>query len=207
MAKQPDDVQLLALALLNYADDEGYFYADPALVRSALRPFDESSTKVRRGLEQLVKCGWIEVCEDPSQHGPIGRVVKFPKHQKIDRPNLSTIKDYWRSTNDQRVFDESSLLEGKGKEGRVGDVGSQDATLAKGSNGQRSPEDSIPRWLEDLRAEYTWVNFDQEVVKARAHLRLPKNKGRQFTQRYFTGWLNRIDKPVTFPQEKPKDIL
>ena len=110
MGKLDDATKCLALALLNFSDDEGYFLADPVLVRSFARPFDEDSTITRRGLAQLEKSDWIEVCEHPS-HGRIGRVVNFTSHQNVDRGKPSKIKEYFESSNDRRMIVEESALE------------------------------------------------------------------------------------------------
>src|SRR5574343_543915 len=157
MGRLPGDVQALALGLLNHADDEGYFLADPAVVRSALRPFDDTATGVRKGLEELVRAGWVEVRTHPT-HGNIGLVVNFPKHQRIDRKNESNLKQYYdlapfdeRSTNARRTLDESSLLEGKGREGNregkgTGKVVALPHPLQSVCNDNRAP--SMPEWKE-----------------------------------------------------------
>lgn len=113
MARQDDATKLLAIGLLNFADDEGYFYACPSLVRSALRPFDDDSSIVRRSIEQLSKIGFIEVREHGT-HGPVGFVVSFSDHQRVDRPKESSIKELYNSTNVRRSIDDQSSLEGKG---------------------------------------------------------------------------------------------
>jgi len=110
MARQPDDVRLMAVALLNIADDEGLFFADPALLRGEVWPFDEDSSRTRRVLEQLERIGWISVREHP-EIGMVGKVVNFTKHQKVDRPTPSKIKGYFDSSNIRRGLDEDSLLE------------------------------------------------------------------------------------------------
>jgi hypothetical protein len=115
MSRQSDCTRLLAIGLLNHADDHGYFYADPALVRSALRSFDEDSTKIRASLGELCAIGYIEMREHPS-HGPIGFIVSFSQHQRVDRPKDSIIKGLFDSTNDRRMIDDKSSLYGKGRE-------------------------------------------------------------------------------------------
>lgn len=113
MGRQPDSIRFGAIGLLSVADDEGYFLADPALIRSQVWPFDESSTNVRRVLAQLSAVGWIEVKTHPT-HGEIGWVVNFSKHQRIDRPSPSKLKPYFldeHSSNVRRALDESSLLD------------------------------------------------------------------------------------------------
>lgn len=125
MTRLDDAARLLAIGLLNFADDEGYFFATPALVRSALRPLDDDSTIVRRCLAQLSEIGYLRIVEHPT-HGPIGLVLSFGKHQRVDRPKPSDLSSMFSevtdnpsvtdSTNDRRMIDERSSLEGKGKE-------------------------------------------------------------------------------------------
>jgi DNA replication protein DnaT len=74
MSRQSDCVRLLAIGLLNLADDEGYFYADPSIVRSALRPFDDDSTIVRAALKTLVQIEYIETFLHPS-HGELRSTI------------------------------------------------------------------------------------------------------------------------------------
>jgi hypothetical protein len=120
MSTQDDSARLAAIGLLNMADDEGYFLAAPGLVRSALWPLDEDSTRARAALEKLEAAGWIEVRETRS-HGKIGLVVNFTRHQRVDRATPSSLKAYLldeSSTSPRRILDDRSLLEGKGKEGK-----------------------------------------------------------------------------------------
>jgi hypothetical protein len=129
LASLNQHARLLAIALLNHADDDGYFLANIALVRAACFPFDDDSTNVRRSLDELSHIGYIEVREATGK--AIGRVVKFKDHQRIDRPQKSKLHDQFaeineekrdsrkfdeRSTNDRRMIDEPSLLERNGKE-------------------------------------------------------------------------------------------
>lgn len=115
--------QALAIGLLNMADDDGYFLGDPAAVRSALRPFDDDSTIVRRALDELSRAGWVTFKTHPEM-GLIGFVANFAAHQRIDRHTPSKLKKYWdlgldeSSTSVRRVLDDRSLLEWKGMEGK-----------------------------------------------------------------------------------------
>lgn len=114
LSKQDDPTRLMAIALLNYADDEGYFYAEPNLVRGFCRPFDDNSTITRRCLDNLSKIGYISICKNEN-YGSIGRIEKFLAHQKIDRATDSKLKQYY-STNPRRTLDEPSTPERKGKD-------------------------------------------------------------------------------------------
>ena len=119
MSRLPYDTRILALGLLNVADDEGYFDADPAYIRAAVL-FREDSSNVRRMLDELSRSGWITLCGTPER--PIGCVVNFRKHQRVDRPQPSRLKQYAlveSSTNDRRVLDDQSTQDqgtGKGKD-------------------------------------------------------------------------------------------
>ena len=95
MARLDAPTQLLAVGLLNYADDDGYFYGNPLLVAGALRPFEgmQGVVAVREDLKKLQKCGWIVFARNKS-HGLIGRVVNFRKHQRINRRTPSKLSEY-----------------------------------------------------------------------------------------------------------------
>jgi len=93
MGRLPEHVQLMALALLNYADDEGYFLADPALVRSFARPFDEDSRKTTGALQELSRIEYVTFHQS-AVHGSIGHIVNFEKHQYTSHPKASKIKQY-----------------------------------------------------------------------------------------------------------------
>lgn len=96
LAKLPESARLMAIGLLTYADDEGFFLADPVLVRNALFPFDETCERLRSDLQNLEQIGYIERIHHP-ERGFLGRVVKFRDHQKISHPTASKIKVYWVS--------------------------------------------------------------------------------------------------------------
>lgn len=120
MGRQDDATKCMALALMNYADDHGYFYADIALVKAFARPFDDESTTCRRTLSRLQEIGFISIYEHPLR-GPIGRIVNFDQHQRVDKPKPSEIKEFFvhdDSTTDPRQIQDASCLEGKGMEGK-----------------------------------------------------------------------------------------
>jgi hypothetical protein len=115
MSRLPYDTRILALGLLNLADDEGYFDADPDYIRGAVL-FREDSSNVRRMLDELSRSGWITLGGTPER--PIGCVANFRKHQRVDRPQVSRLKQYALvedSSNARRTLDDQSTLE-QGKE-------------------------------------------------------------------------------------------
>ena len=170
MGKLDDSAKLLSLGLLNYSDDEGYFYADPSLIRAAIRPFDDCSTIVRRSIEQLKKTGFLAIVEHPT-HGLIGRIVSFSDHQKIDRAKDSKIKELYDSASDRRIIDDDSLLEGKGtgnREQGTGNAASDDAVELFAEEGRpESPRQPLPEnWkkLKPAERQRVKVNFNSPLM-------------------------------------------
>lgn len=91
MSLLPDFTQLLAIGLLNLADDEGYFNANPALIKAALFPLRECSRSITVGLQALSDLEFLRIykVEDGRTYGWI---VKFKSHQVINKPIVSKIK-------------------------------------------------------------------------------------------------------------------
>jgi len=122
MSRQSDAARLLAIGLLNLADDEGYFYADPRTVRNHLRQQDDDSRITHGALNDLSKIGYISIT-DHATHGPIGKVIAFLSHQVINRPTASKIKELYDSGSAHGAFNEDSPPERKGKERKGRDQG------------------------------------------------------------------------------------
>jgi hypothetical protein len=113
MGRLPERTQLLALALLNHADDHGYFHADPAIIRGACAPFREDLATIREDLARLSAVGWVDLREHPTQ-GQIGYVVNWAKHQKVDHPKASKIEGYFIRENLAKTSDRLALDQGSG---------------------------------------------------------------------------------------------
>jgi hypothetical protein len=193
-----DTDRLLAIGLLNYADDEGYFLSNPALVRSALRPFDDDSSIIRASLKMLQKVGWIELFDDVNGR-KVGRIVNFQKHQRIDRPKPSEIKDLCKideeSSNDRRMIEDESLLERKGTGNGTGngieslrDSSRTDAKASWSENGGFEIPESVL-----LRLQKAYPACDVERQAARAHEWLLANplKRKKDHHRFLVSWLGR----------------
>lgn len=87
----PEATHMLAAALLNYADDEGYFNANPGLIKAACFPLRDLSVSVQDSLNMLVQNGFVRigVGTDGKRYG---QVVTFNEHQRVNRPTPSKIK-------------------------------------------------------------------------------------------------------------------
>jgi hypothetical protein len=116
MGRKSDATKLLAIGLLNVADDEGYFYADAKLIRNAIRPFDDESRITTVSIRDLSEIGYISIRKHPT-HGDIGKVVAFADHQVINKPKRSKLRELYEYGIDTVSIPDESRLEGKGKEG------------------------------------------------------------------------------------------
>jgi hypothetical protein len=117
MGRKSDATKLLAIGLLNVADDEGYFYADAKLIRNAIRPFDDESRITTVSIRDLSEIGYISIRKHPT-HGDIGKVVAFADHQVINKPKRSKLRELHEYGIDTVSIPDESRLEGKGKEGK-----------------------------------------------------------------------------------------
>jgi hypothetical protein len=83
---------LLAIALLNYADDYGYFSANLKLINAACFPLREPSVSTPVLLIELCGIDYIQMGKCPNGK-EYGRIKKFNEHQKINRPTDSKLVD------------------------------------------------------------------------------------------------------------------
>lgn len=117
----PEPTHMLAAALLNYSDDEGYFNANVGLIKAECSPLREPSVSIQDSLVLLVSAGYIQLgtTRDGKRYG---QVIGFDEHQVVNRPTPSKIKGLaieWDSSDTpQGIISEPSSLEGKGKEGK-----------------------------------------------------------------------------------------
>ncbi len=207
----PPETHMLAAALLNYADDEGYFNANPLLVKAECCPLREDSTNIRRSLDELSTIGYLRLAEG-SDGKNYGWIVNFKKHQRVDRPKSSAIKDLAtfdeHSTNIRRSI--AVGREGNGREWK----GSYcpELSLRENSEPEKKPEQiaetsfmSFPvttkpgEWtlLQAKVDEYleTFPGLDIPTALRRAKQWLIDNPRRRKTARgmpkFIFGWLER----------------
>jgi hypothetical protein len=142
IAGLPEFTRLVAIALLNYADDHGYFMANPKLIHGNLFPFEEDSKKVPRSIQELSRVGYLELGKDEKGRD-VARVINFTKHQRVDKPKPSIIKENCtfqdESKTNPRHVQDASKEEGNGMEQGKGNETAIASSLSRGS-------------LEELRA-------------------------------------------------------
>lgn len=136
----PEPTHMLACALLNYADDEGYFNANPQLIKSELFPLREPSVSIQHSLTFLVEIGYLRLGIGEGGRR-FGQIVKFSEHQRINRKTESKIKQIeiiWdEDVSTHAQLSEPSHPEGKGREqGKEGNS----VTVVTGAEAPKSPD-------------------------------------------------------------------
>ena len=140
---------ILAAALLNYADDEGWFRWHTRLIESQLFPLREFSVSFHSLLAELSSAAFITRHEG-SDGKEYGHICTFLDHQRISRPTPSRISPIISSSttspasaHTHGVLSEDSAQERKGKEGK-GEEG-KDTHTPSGSRPDRAPTDHWAR--------------------------------------------------------------
>jgi len=113
MCKQSDSTKLLAIGLLNVADDDGYFFADARMIRNLIRPLDDDSRITTVSIRELSEIGYIEL-RNHDTHGQIGFIPSFLIHQVINKPKASKIKALFEYGSDTVLIRDEYSLERKG---------------------------------------------------------------------------------------------
>lgn len=192
MSKLSAEARLLAIGLLNFADDEGYFQAHPALIRGELMPFAEKTSHIPKLLTDLEGIGYLRLYQSDKGE-PMGHIVNFLVHQRINRPTQSR---HSRATHAQLTessvsthaqLTDDSLLEWKGNKEREeegnGILSAPDGAGPSGDGTADVPAEPSPckkkkvgGAVEDERnglqwsAESGWQGFDDvlwdELAKA-----------------------------------------
>lgn len=91
LAEVSEAALLTAIGLLNHADDDGYFKANPKLIQSVIFPLREPSVTIQVAINELSNIGYISlyIGGDGKQYG---KVNGFKSHQRINKPTPSKIK-------------------------------------------------------------------------------------------------------------------
>ena len=180
MATLSEPALILAVGLLNYADDKGYFVADPRLVRGALFPLRELSRPIPDCLEELRQTGFVKLCLGVDGR-PYGHVVNFVKHQSINRPKPSAIAPLWVETSPDRAQG------GPGHAPRAGEPLFEEDSADSAPLAQE-PEPAGTEWLMELWNAHApkplprcavWSKKRQSAAKARLKEHPGRDRWRQ----------------------------
>lgn len=82
------ETHLFAAALLCYADDYGYFNANPKLIKAAIFPIRETSGTIPEMLRKLSGIGYVRL-GITSEGKAVGQVITFADHQRVSHATPS----------------------------------------------------------------------------------------------------------------------
>ena len=116
LAEVSDKAKLLAIGLLNMADDEGYLKCHPSLIRSQLFPFNDNSLNIQGMLTELSNANYITLLSGDDGKDYL-MVNNFTKHQKVNRPTPSKIKATIELTENS-LSNQLQLTGGKERKGK-----------------------------------------------------------------------------------------
>lgn len=174
------EAALLAIGLLNIADDEGYFLAIPKLIDADIFPLRECSMNTHGLLKQLSNIGYIKLFSG-SDGRQYGLVVNFMKHQVISRPTPSKIKGLLVSESDSLsthgVITEDSCLERNGREEEKEEEKNNKQQAARATRSVISKPDCVDEviwndWLQHRKLKKAVVTetvlktIEREALKA-----------------------------------------
>lgn len=116
------EAHLLAYGLLPFSDDEGYFNANPKLIKGTVFPIRLLEKSIDQLLEELAGIDFVRLGTAPDGKR-YGHIVHFLDHQRVSHPSPSKIKAlaiaWGNSTDTPQVLassPESFRPEGKGIE-------------------------------------------------------------------------------------------
>lgn len=130
MSTVSPESQIMAAGLLCVADDEGYFNANPGLIKAAIFPLRELSMTIPQMFRELSGIGYVRF-GSTNDGKRWGHIIKFCEHQRVSHPAASKIKDLgaiWevsplppasssKAPEDSMKPPQPLRPEGKGKEG------------------------------------------------------------------------------------------
>ncbi len=173
MSAVPADAALLAIGLLNYCDDEGFFNAHPKLVQAALFPLRETSITVPVILTELSRIGYIAVHTD-SDGRQTGHVLNFSDHQVISHPKKSVLRPLYEAsgivpgslpeTNGNHTGGLLSGMEGNGREQGTGKGTGNARPRGKGRKTGINPADLSEPIGERLFAIGTLLHRQENTI-------------------------------------------
>ena len=169
MSRQSDSTKLLAIGLLNVADDEGYFFAEARMIRNLIRPLDDDSRITTVSIRELSEIGYIEI-RNHDTHGEIGFIPSFLIHQVINKSKTSKIKEFFQSSSDTVSIRDEYRLERNG-------------TGSKGT--RKGSETSCPISSDD-----------SEMLKSLWVLFPPKSRERSSKKQFAEAWRKTKNKPT-----------
>lgn len=171
------EAALLAIGLLNHADDEGYFNANPRLIQADVFPLRELSRSPTELLQELSEIGYLRIFLG-SDGRSYGAITNFSKHQVINKPTASKIKEL------------ETLPESYGSKTVELPIGKEQGTGKGTGKGKEHGEDTLPRFsaIGFLKDAGATESLAKDWLKVRSKKRLAD------TETAMVGFMNEVSK-------------
>ena len=205
LASLSAEANLLAIGLLNQSDDEGYFKANPMLLKAAIFPLRETSVTIHCLLSELSRIGYLELFEG-SDGKQYGLVKNFLKHQKINRPTASKYKALREFTEESVSAHQNVSGERKGKEGKGKDIADKSAKRKSTIPDDFELTDDLKRKAVDYwKSKSRALDPDEQFFKFKSHHQAKGTKMLSWDHAWQTWYSNSVtfSKPVLAENSTP----
>jgi hypothetical protein len=233
MASVSELARLLAIALLNAADDHGYFEADCYLIRGEVFPYMEDPLRIQGALTELSGIGYV-VLREASSGRQLGFIPGFKDHQVVNKPSKSRLKDDFEKTSTKHdVFPHSRsttvvVSEGSGLEMEMEkevevevekevekDLGNELPKTPTPTKSKQSSVQSNPPSADDVRrymADQGYADDADAFVDFYTSNGWVQGRGKPIKdwQAAVRNWQRspfRLDKPKTFAQQREENTV
>jgi hypothetical protein len=192
-----DSVRIIWITMLAMADQDG-------IVPASVGGIAHQARKTREETEAALAAF---LSPDPDSKNPdndgrrIERVTqgyKILNHHVYRELGMSeSTKEYWRKKQQEH----RSQRRVNDSQRHVCSMGMDTGSDKEGMQGEKkqTPDDDDASFIAELKALYSWVDMEKELVKMRGWLRV--NPGRKLTRRFAVNWLNKTDKPLKANRE------
>jgi len=202
--------KFVLVALANFANEENYAYPSVATICGITMQKDET---VRSALVALAEQGFIE--DTGKRYGHTQQVKVWKLNLKT--PEMGGLKDTPKDSpktppklppktpeKGEQSLEPINHELGTGEEKNSPPKSNSEAEAKPTPVPPPPSQDSHAELVAYLKANYTWVDVDAEIVKMREWLSRPVNKHRHFTRKFAIRWINKIERPIAF-SEPPKE--
>lgn len=162
LSELPECVHLAAAGLLTYADDYGYFNANPGLIKAAIFPLRESFVSIPEILRRLQTIDYLRLSKGVDGRD-YGWIVEFDTHQRVSHPTESKIKKLASFPEPLRNPPEPFVPEGKGKEQGTGNRERKTDLSGKPDLAFAKFWEAYPRHEARRRAQAAWAKEKPEI--------------------------------------------
>lgn len=186
--KISEGAALLALALLNLADDEGRFEADPAQIQAHFFSRRPLSRPIEEALQELAtRTDWLVLYTAPvdGEETQLGQIVNFRRHQVVNKPRRSNLPPPPNGTLRDTYGSDTGALPPPNTDGSEHGQGSDTVALLGSMEGRKGKEGRKEETRPPNFPEVAWPT-EAEVLAEGAMRSIPPALCSKFWRHYET---------------------